>query len=387
MSSTSSSSVPLWRDVRVYRIGGQVVFVLVILLLGWWFQQNMSRGLARIGNTLSFDFLRSAASIPLAESVIPYTPEDSYGYAFLVSVLNTLRVAVVGIVLASALGLLIGVARLSPNWLIARSAQVYVEIFRNTPLLLQLLFWYLAVILKLPRVRESIQLPGSIFLNNRGLTVPWFTPNTSFATWLQLSGAGLLAALIIYVVLGLWKRPLSLPRGFWAVLAFLLTAAAGALTYDPFIPSVPRLEGFNFSGGLSLSPEYVALLLALVIYTSAFISEIVRAGIQAVPRGLTEAARALGLGYVQTLRLVTVPIALRVIIPPLTNQYLNLTKNSSLAAAIGYADLFYVSQTIFNGTGQTVQIVVMIMTTYLTLSLSIALIMNVVNARFKLVER
>lgn len=387
MSPASPSAVPLWRDVRVYRIGGQIVFVLIIILIGWWFQQNMARGLARIGNNLSFDFLRGNAGFALADTPIPYTPEDSYAYAFLIGVINTLRVAVVGIVLATLIGLIVGVARLSTNWLVAKLAQLYVEVLRNTPLLIQLSFWYFAGVLRLPRVRESIELPGSIFLSNRGLTIPWFNPTETFGTWLLYTLAGLLIAIGVYILLGLFKHPLSPPRGFWAVLMVLLTAGASALSLNPINPSTPVIQGFNFAGGLTLSPEYAALLFGLVVYTSAFIGEIVRAGIQAVPRGLNEASRALGLSYAQTLRLVTIPLALRVIIPPLTNQYLNLTKNSSLAVWIGYADLFYVSNTIFNQSGQTVQIIVLIMATYLLMSLTISLLMNLLNARFKLVER
>ena len=388
-ASAPQAVIPLWRDVRILRIAAQLIFVAVVALLGWWLADNMSRGLARMGSHLTFDFLQSAASFALAESPIAYDTDKPYWYAFLVGALNTLRVAAVGIVLASVLGLVMGIARLSGNWLVARLAQLYVEAFRNTPLLIQLLFWYLAVILKLPAVRQSVELPGPVFLSNRGLTVPWFDAKDSFTPWLL----AVLAALVVSALVYQWAgrrapaaRHLS-HRGLWAALLFLALAIGSALALDPFKPSIPKLQGFNYSGGLSLSPEYVALLFGLVMYTGAFIAEIVRAGILAVPRGLNEASRALGLTYVQTLRLVTVPLALRVIIPPLTNQYLNLTKNSSLAVAIGYADLFYVSNTIFNQTGQTVQVIVMVMSAYLLMSLTISASMNLVNARFRLKER
>ncbi len=388
-SLSRSPAVPLWRDVRVLRIAAQIIFIAVVLLVGWWFADNMSRGLTRMGSKFSFDFLQSAASFALAESPIPYDTDKSYGYAFVVGALNTLRVAVVGIVLASLLGLLMGIARLSSNWLLANLARVYVEAFRNTPLLIQLLFWYLAVILKLPAVRQSIELPGSVFLNNRGLTVPWFETKDSFTTWLLTACAGLVVGIVLYELVGRrWQAERHLSqRVLWAALSVLAVASVSAIVLDPFTPTVPTLQGFNFNGGLSLSPEYVALLFGLVMYTGAFIAEIVRAGILAVPRGVNEASRALGLSYAQTLRLVTVPLALRVIIPPLTNQYLNLTKNSSLAVAIGYADLFYVSSTIFNQTGQTVQVIVLVMGAYLLMSLTISVVMNFVNARFKLIER
>ena len=347
------------------------------------------RGMARIGGAFSFAFLENAASFALSETSLPYDPAtDSYLYAFFIGVLNTLRVVIVGIILATLLGLVAGIARLSSNWLIAKIAQVYVEIFRNTPLLIQLFFWYFVGILKLPRVRDSIEIPGGIYLSNRGLAVPWFTPNETFTAWLVIAGAGILAAFGVYKLLGRVEKPFIYEwRGGWAFLVWLAIALAAAVALQPFTPSVPEIRGFNFGGGVTLSPEYAALLLGLVVYTGAFIAEIVRAGIQAVPRGMVEASRALGLSYIQTLRLVVIPLALRVIIPPLTNQYLNLSKNSSLAIAVGYADLFYVSNTIFNQTGQTLQVILMIMVAYLIISLIISTAMNGLNARFKLVER
>ncbi len=389
MAPLAYSAVPLWRNVRVLRVVAQLVFVAFILLLLAWFNANMARGLARMGSSLSFEFLRGNASFALAESPIPYDPENSYAYAFLVGVLNTLRVIVVGIIVASIVGLLVGIARLSTNWLIANMAQVYVEALRNTPLLIQLLVWYFAGVLKLPRVRESLELPGSIFLSNRGLALPWFNPTLAFGQWLPIAAGGFVIAIVAYGLLGRMPRGSAVRdwRGLWALLSLVVVVVGSALALAPLMVSIPKIQGFNFTGGLSLSPEYFALLFGLVVYTSAFIAEVVRAGILAVPRGLNEASRALGLSYVQTLRLVTVPLALRVIIPPLTNQYLNLAKNSSLAVAIGYADLFYVGNTIFNQSGQTVQIVVMIMATYLSISLIISFIMNLVNARFRLVER
>jgi general L-amino acid transport system permease protein len=385
----SSARVPFYRDVRVLRVLAQLAFIAFVALVGWYFGGNMLRGLQRIGGAFSFAFLDNAASFALSETPIPYDPAvDSYLYAFLIGVLNTLRVVVAGIVLTTVLGLVAGIARLSSNWLIAKIAQVYVEIFRNTPLLIQLFFWYFIGILKLPRVRESVELPGSIYLSNRGLAMPWFIPNETFQMWLIAAAASLLIAVLAYYLLGRAGLPLLYEwRGAWSALAWLALVLIAALALNPFTPTIPVIGNFNFRGGVTLSPEYAALLLGLVVYTGAFIAEIVRAGIQAVPRGITEASRALGLTYVQTLRLVVIPLALRVIIPPLTNQYLNLSKNSSLAIAVGYADLFYVSNTIFNQTGQTLQVILMIMGAYLIISLALAAIMNLVNARFKLVER
>lgn len=387
--SASSRAVPFYRDVRVLRIFAQIVFVALLLLLFWYLFNNMARGLARMGSSFSFAFLDNAASFALSETPIPYDPAtDSYLIAFLIGVLNTLRVVVAGIALATLLGLIVGIAQLSSNWLVSKIAQVYVEIFRNTPLLIQLFVWYFIGVLSLPRVRDSVALPGSIYLSNRGLAVPWFNPNDTAGTWFLLAVLAAPVAVGIYRLLGRAKMPLIREwRGGWAFLVWLALALAAAVALNPFTPSLPAIRGFNFQGGVTLSPEYAALLLGLVFYTGAFIADIVRAGILAVPRGMMEASRALGLTYVQMLRLITIPLALRVIIPPLTNQYLNLAKNSSLAIAIGYADLFYVSNTIFNQTGQTLQVILMIMGAYLIISLVLSAIMNVVNARFKLVER
>lgn len=382
------TSIPLWRDVRVLRVVAQLIFLAIMLLLAVSLCNNLTRGLQKFTN-FDFDFLRSTSSLPLSESPIPYEPHDPMYRAYLVGLLNTVRVIVLGIILTSIVGLMVGVARLSANWLIAKIAHAYVEIFVDTPLLIQLYFWYLAGVLRLPRVRESLQLPGNIFLSNRGLAMPWYDPNANFEMWLWLIGAGFLLAIFFYVRLGKLKtrRAIREWRAVWAPLAFILIVILTANALNPFAVTIPELKGFNFQGGITLSPEYVALLLGLVLYTGAFVAEIVRAGIQAVPRGLSEAARALGLSYFQTLRLVTVPVALRVIIPPLTNQYLNLTKNSSLAIAVAYPDLFFVGGGIFNMTGQTIQVIGMMMGTYLLMSLAISAIMNLLNSRFKLVER
>jgi general L-amino acid transport system permease protein len=390
MESTkrSSTAIPLWRDVRFLRVLAQVVFLIVIVLIGLTLCSNLTRGLAKF-SALDFDFLRATSSLPLSETTIPYDAHDPMYRAYIVGILNTLRVIVLGIVLTSILGLAGGVARLSSNWLVSKIAAVYVEIFIDTPLLIQLYFWYIAGVLRFPRVRDSITLPGNIFLNNRGLAMPWVDPNASFGTWLLVAAGGVVIAAVVYRLLG--KQPHGAAsrdwRGVWAFLGFLAIVAVGAYVLAPLNVSVPALKGFNFEGGITLSGEYVSILLGLVLYTGAFITEIVRAGIQAVPRGLSEASRALGLTYVQTLRLVTVPLALRVIIPPLTNQYLNLAKNSSLAVAVAYPDLYFVSGGIYNMTGQTIQVIAMMMGTYLLISLAISALMNTFNARFKLVER
>ena len=384
----NSTSTPFWRDVRVLRVVAQILFVIFVLLFGLTLCSNLTRGLGKF-TSFSFDFLTSTSSLPLAETTIPYDPHDPMYRAYIVGLLNTLRVVVLGIVLTSILGLIGGVARLSSNWLVSKIAAVYVEIFIDTPLLIQLYFWYIAGVLRMPRVRESIQFPGSIFLSNRGLVMPWYDPNANFGTWVLIVAAALGIAIVTYVLLGRLRTGTRVREGrwLWSTLVFLALVVVSGNWLNPFNVSIPALKGFNFEGGLTLSGEYVSILLGLVLYTGAFITEIVRAGIQAVPRGVTEASRALGLTYFQSLRLVTIPLALRVIIPPLTNQFLNLAKNSSLATAVAFPDLFFVGGGIYNMTGQTIQVIAMMMGTYLLMSLVISAIMNSLNARFKLVER
>jgi len=311
--------------------------------------------------------------------------------AFVVGVVNTLRVTVVGIVLATLLGVVAGVARLSSNWLVNKMASVYIESIRNTPLLVQLFVWYFAVIIKLPRVQESVALPGSVFISNRGLAFPWPVPTDSFASWLLYLIAGAAAAVVLWIVRSRGQRHTGRPAFsvLWTGVAFVALASLGwfLVAGAPLVLDRPSLQGWNYQGGLTLTPEFMSLLVGLVVYSGAFIAEVVRAGILAVPRGQIEAARSVGLDEMQILRLVTFPQALRIIIPSLTSQYLNLAKNSSLAIAIGFPDLFSVAGTIFNVTGRSVQVIVMIMASYLSMSLFTSLLMNVYNRRVQLVER
>jgi general L-amino acid transport system permease protein len=390
---SAPAAVPFWRDLRVLRALGQVIFVVLVAMVAWRLYANMRDNLARQGLVTGYDFLGSRASFDIGEPPIPYTADDPYARALLVGAINTLRVAVVGIGLATVLGVLAGVARLSPNWLVRQLATAYVLIFRNTPLLLQLFFWYFAVIVQLPPVRQSVALPGSIFLNQRGYYMPWPTATPAFAGWLPWLIAAALS--IVAWRFGLrWRqrqtdRPVAPVWSLGYVLLPLLIAALGwlATPSPPLVLSVPSLQGLNFRGGLRLSPELFALLVGLVVYTGAFIAEVVRAGIQAVSRGQVEAARALGLRPGPILRLVVFPQALRVVVPPLTNQYLNLAKNSSLAVAIGFPDLFSVSGTIINQTGKAVEMILIVMLSYLSLSLLTSLLMNIYNRRIALVER
>jgi general L-amino acid transport system permease protein len=392
-SSSPRASVAFWRDIRFLRAFGQIVFVALILALLAFLYQNMRAGLARQGLASGFDFLRLTASFDLGESVIPFSAADTYARAFLAGILNTLRVAVTGIILATLVGILTGVARVSPNWLLRQAATGYVELVRNTPLLVQLFFWYFGIVLQLPPVRQASALPGPTYLTTRGIYLPWLTPTETYAEWQFYLIAAAALVILGWAAIRWWGRRSGRPIPLWwyaaPLVAALGIAALGWLlaSAPPLAATIPERRGLNFQGGLQLSPELSALLFGLVLYTGAFISEIVRAGILAVPRGQTEAALALGLSRSLVLRLVVFPQALRVIIPPLTSQYLNLTKNSSLAVAIGYPDLFFVATTIHNQTGRAIEVIAMVMVTYLTFSLLTSFILNTYNRRVRLVER
>ena len=378
-----------WSDERVRGIVWQVLVVGLLGAVVWWLWSNTVHNLEVRRIATGFGFLRREAGLPIAESLIEYNPTDTYLRALTVGLLNTLKVAVVGIVLATLLGTLVGIARLSRNWLLAKLAAVYVEVIRDLPLLLQLLFWY-AILQGLPGPRQAMQPLSGIFLSNRGLKLPW-------VEWQDAHSFALLAFLLGAVGTWLYRRAAlrkqmqdGQPRRVWPValgtmvaLPVLVWAALGA----PWTVDWPELRGFNFRGGMTISPEYFALLLGLTLYTAGFIAEIVRAGILAVPQGQWEAAQALGLHPGQVLNRIVLPQALRVIIPPMTSQYLNITKNSSLAVAIGYQDIVSIANTTLNQTGQAIEGIAIIMLVYLTISLSISLFMNWYNARIALVER
>lgn len=387
---SASDKIPFWRDIRVLRVLFQVIFLIGVLLLAGILYTNMLRGLRGLGLTLNLDFLNDEAGFGIAEG-IAYEPSDTYLRAFWVGVINTIRVSIIGIACATILGLVVGIARLSSNWLVRNIAAAYVECFRNIPLLLQILFWYTAVILQLPSVRKSITFFGSVFINQRGVYLPSPQPTSGVNIWLGCLAGGLILALILYLVRLRKLRQMEQPgfRAKWALPAFLLVAFAGWFLTPgrPFTWELPALRGFNFAGGIYLSPEFSALLIGLVIYTGAFIAEVVRSGIQSVATGQREAAKAIGLSEFQTLRLVILPQALRVIAPPLTSQYLNLTKNSSLAVAIGFPDLFNVGNTMMNQTGQSIPIFGMIMMSYLIISLTTSAYMNWYNRRINRIGR
>ena len=372
---------PLWRNVRFLRIVGQAVFVILLVVVAREAFLNLEYGVQRQNLDLSFDFLQQRAGFAIKEG-IAYSPNESFSAAFRVGVVNTIRVALVGIVLATILGLIMGVARLSSNWLVRRIAQVYVEIFRNTPVLVQIIFWYVAVVLALPVIEGGLSVGGLAFVSNRGTAVAWFRLKDGAGMW----GLFLVAALAAGAVVLRWRTRVDertgrpIPRVPWAVGAFLVVAAIGFwVSGSPLSGDVPEVGRFGYDGGIQVSPEYTALLLGLVIYTGAFIAEIVRGSIQAVPKGQKEAAEALGLTPRQQLRLVVLPQALRVAIPPLNSQYLNLLKNSSLALAIGYPEIVSVSNTIINQAARATQMLLLVMGTYLVMSLTISALMNALN--------
>ncbi len=393
-SLSSQHSIPFWRDVRVLKVMAQIAFVIAIAIFAGFLYKNVHDNLEQQKVTLGYGFLESTAGFDIGETHIPYQPSDTYGRAILAGLINTLVVAVWGIMLTTMVGMTIGVARLSSNWLIRQLAAAYVGIFRNTPLLIQLMFWYFGAILQLPAVRQAIVLPGPSYLSQRGVYLTWPAPTTTFANWVPFLFAALGALIIMRLIFRRIQERTDRPIALWPrlgayVLIPIAIAVVGALLLPaaPLTLDRPELRGLNFRGGLRLTPEFAALLFGLVIYTGAFIAEIVRAGIQSVSRGQVDAARALGLSTGQTLRLVVFPQALRVIIPPLTSQYLNLAKNSSLAIAIGFPDLFSVAGTVFNQTGTAIEIVLLLMVSYLSMSLFTSTVLNLYNTRVRLVER
>ncbi|MBD7977772.1 MULTISPECIES: amino acid ABC transporter permease [Pseudomonas] len=381
----------LLTDPQVRAWAFQILAVIAVVAFGWFLFNNTLTNLEHRGITSGFGFLNNSAGFGITQHLIDYTESDTYGRVFLVGLLNTLLVSVIGIILATILGFILGIARLSPNWLIRQLATVYIEIFRNIPPLLQIFFWYFAVIGPLPGPRNSISLWDTFFLNNRGVQMP--APSASEAYWPFM--LALVVALVLIALVTRWVRArrLATGQGFptvWVNLALLLVipGACWLLLGSPFTWEVPELQRFNIRGGWVVIPELVSIVMALAIYTAAFIGETVRAGIQAVSYGQTEAASSLGLRPGQVLRLVIVPQALRVIIPPLTSQYLNLTKNSSLAAAIGYPDMVSLfAGTVLNQTGQAIETMAITMSVYLAISLSISMLMNWYNKRIALIER
>ncbi|MHC8946496.1 amino acid ABC transporter permease [Advenella incenata] len=378
-----------WSDPTFRSIVYQII-VLGLVAAGVWYLVSNTMHNLQVRNIRSgFDFLGREAGFAIGESLIDYSPTDTYWRAILVGLLNTLYVSLAGIVLATLLGVVIGVARLSKNWLIAKLAAVYVEVLRNIPLLIQLFFWYALIVETLPGPRQAMHPVPGVFLSNRGLRFP--AAQGESLVWIV---AGAVVALLLTLAAGRYLRRRQIQTGtqtaLWPIglALFILLPVAGFFFGGGQLSfSIPELKGFNFAGGASISPELTALLSGLVIYTSAFVAEIVRSGIQAVPGGQWEAAGSVGLSRRRALRLVVLPQALRIMIPPLTSTYLNLMKNSSLAVAIGYPDIVSIINTTLNQTGQAIEGILIVMAAYLTVSLSISLFMNWYNRRIALVER
>ncbi len=384
------NAVPFWNDPDKRAIAFQALVLAGVGALGYYLFHNTLVNLDRQNIATGFGFLGKESAFEIGESLISYSAADTYAKALLVGVLNTLKVSFIGIVLTVVLGTVIGIARLSTNWLVSRLAGGYIELFQDIPVLLQLFFWYSIFYEFLPAPRNALNPMAGVFLCNRGLLFGVPVPHPAY----KVAAAAFLAACVLVWVIRRWARRRQERTGqiFPTVrvgLALLvgLPVAGWAVAGAPTAMDLPRLQGFNFVGGLSLSPEFAALLMGLVLYTAAFVAEIVRAGIQSVSHGQTEAAMSLGLKPSQTLNLVILPQALRVIIPPLTSQMLNLTKNSSLAVAIGFPDFVAVTNTTINQTGQAIEGVALIMAVYLLFSLSTSAFMNWYNKKMALVER
>lgn len=387
---TATQSIPFWHDPSKRALVYQAVALGLVLTLGYYLFAITQANLRRQSIATGFSFIGREAGFEIGEPLISYSSADTYARALFVGVLNTLKVSLVGIVMTIILGTLVGVARLSSNWLLSRLAAAYIEVLQNIPVLLQLYFWYAIFHDSLPGPRQSLNPMAGFFLNNRGFYFPIPVVHPAYARM----GIALLVAGVLVYMLQRWARRrqdrTGQPFPVWSVAAGIvvgLPAVTWLLSGAPTALNVPRLAGFNFEGGLSVSPEFAALLLGLVLYTSAFVAEVVRAGIQAISRGQTEAAMSVGLKPGQVLTLIILPQALRVIIPPLTSQTLNLTKNSSLAVAIGYPDLVSVANTTINQTGQAIEGVAIIMVVYLSFSLLTSAFMNWYNKKMALVER
>lgn len=385
----NQQKIPLWRDDRFWKIALQVIVLAIVILIVSLCVINLTRNLQRSGTQFGFSFLNSTAGFDIGESIIPYQPTDPYKQVLLAGLVNSLRVMFFGIILTTFVGIIAGVSYFSDNWLVRQIGIFYVELVRNTPLLLQLLFWY-GIFLQLPSVTNSLEIFNAIFLSQRGIYIPWpSSPLLWF--WLGFLIVETIAAFFI------WKRrtKIMVERGASGKPQLIILSVMGIVAVAIILwglgwqfpvlggsPQNPILEG-----GLRLTIEFSSLLVGLVFYTAAYIAEIVRAGIQSVPKGQWEAARSLGLKSGLVMRLVVFPQALRVIIPPLNSQYLNLAKNSSLAIAVAYADLYNVANTTFNQSGRAVEVMLIIMATYLTINIIISLAMNFLNHIVQLQER
>lgn len=387
----SQSRVPFYRDERVLKILAQIISTVLVITFFVWAVINFLQASDDRGLSLSYDFLKQPAGFPISDPGIEYNPSMPYLRAFQVGLVNTLRVAVGGIIVATILGTLVALARLSPNWLLSKIALVYIEFHRNIPLLVLLFLWYSSVFTKFPEVAAARDIKGLVFFSNRGVFLTWPRISQTGDIFLAFSLAGIVLSIVVFAILRrrrattgkeTFYTPISLAILFGFPLIGWILSGGSPIWFD-----IPLKGKFNFSGGKTITPEFAGLFIGLVMYTAAFMAEVVRAGIQSVKKGQTEAARAVGLANPQVLSLVVLPQALRVIIPPMISQYLNLTKNTSLALAIGYQDVFMVGKTTVNQAGRAVPAFSIVMLIYLTLSLLTSAILNLYNRRIQFVTR
>ncbi len=388
---TETTAIPFYRDERVLQIAAQIISAVLIFILLYWAVVNFLRAAEARNMTLSFGFLKEAAGFPISNPPIEYDPSMSFARAFLVGLANTLIVSGAGVVTATILGTLIALARLSSNWLMSRIALAFIEFHRNIPLLVLLFIWYFVVFSFVPPIKDSLVWPGPIFINKRGIYLSWPRLTETGPVFLIALGIGIVVAIAAFSILRKKRQETGKKTYFMPVSIGLVVISfvvgwflAGG---SPFWIDTPSLKGFNFQGGMRLTPEFAGMYLSLSLYTAAFIAEVVRGGIQAVSKGQIEAARALGLNQFQVVSLVVMPQALRIIIPPMISQYLNLTKNSSLALAIGFQEVFAVGKIAINQAGRAVPVFALIMATYLSLSLLTSFILNIYNRRIQFVVR
>ena len=390
-SEYSPKKVSIWRDERVLKIAAQIISSLIVFGFLYWMIGNFISITQQRGMALNYSFLKEAAGFPIKESFIPYDSTMSFGRAVLVGLINTLVVSAAGILFATVLGFIIGLMRLSTNWMISHIGLAFIEFHRNIPLLVLLFLWYFGVFTQLPAVKESIMLPGLLYINQRGFYLTWPHLGDRGTLFAASVVTGIILAIITWVVLRRIRevkgRETYFGRISLAILVLVPLIGWFVSGGKPLQFGVPVLQGFNFQGGLRLTTEFTALLIGLATYTAAFIAEVFRSGIQAVQKGQIEAARAVGLRYSQILSLIIIPQAMRVVIPPLISQYLNLTKNSSLALVIGYQELFAIGKVTINQAGRAVPVFILIMATYLAISLLTAVVMNIYNKRVQFIER
>lgn len=380
---TNQEKIPFWRDSRFLNLLGQIVVILIVVGILLFLGNNLVNNFQRLRLRFGFEFIfdvRRPAGFSIGNAPISYKPTDPIIQALLVGLINSLRVMISGIILATILGIIVGLGRLSTNWLVRQIATVYVEIFRNTPLLLQLFFWYSAVFLKFPKIDNPLILFDSILLSNRGMAIPW--PSGSLQTWLSV--VFLVLSAVLGVIIWRWRTHLIIQ----VILSGMAIACLSALIIGlDWQKPLLNAELGRIEQGLTLSPEFASILIGLTVYTAAFIAEVVRAGIQSVNKGQWEAARALGFQPSSVMRLIIFPQSLRVIIPPLTSEFINLAKNSSLASATLYKDLYAVSYTVAEKTGRAVEIILVVMSIYLIINLIISSGMNTFNRLVQLKER